>query len=167
MLNSDDFFQAQALQDCEKEAAAMEKTKKQRFAAAALHLKAQEILQQHGDLSSGTAVAALPASKLKVLVTWKGIKIPRDSAKKVDLIRLFSRHPEPPEPVPWTEEDERKLESLKDPLVPLHETALGVVANQMASAVSNNVANLSDQARHKLLQSLAVYETGPGGASQT
>jgi len=166
-LNSDEFFQAQALQEREKEFAALEKTEKQRLAAMALHLKAKEILQQHEGVTSAIAAASLSAPQLKVLVNWKRIKIPRDAAKKVDLIALYVRNPEPPEPVPWTEEDQSKLESLKNPLVPLPETALGVAANQMASAVSNNIANLSEDSRRMLLQSLASFETGQAQASQT
>ena len=43
----------------------------------------------------------------------------------------------------------------------MKETAVGVAANQVACAVTNNIAQLDDEVRHSLLDSLAPATTEP------
>lgn len=59
-----------------------------------------------------------------------------------------------PPPEPWTVADEERLQELKSQDVPMKETAVAMAANQMARAVTNNIAQLDEEVRRTLLDSL-------------
>ena len=67
--------------------------------------------------------------------------------------------PRPHTPEPWTEEEEALLNTLKAETVDLKDTALGVAAKQMATAVTHNMEKLDNETRNMLLQSLAKYDS--------
>ena len=68
----------------------------------------------------------------------------------------------------WTHQNHplgTKLQDMKHESVPLKENHLGVAARQMAVATANNIDKLNRNARNKLLQSIATFDTSEQGTS--
>jgi len=88
------------------------------------------------------------------------------SSDQSEYVKACAAAARPPLPVPWTQEDERKLLTIQSEDIDLKDTALGVAAKQMAAAVTQNMSKLDADSRHKLLQSLAqFYRESPDGES--
>ena len=164
-LNSDDFFIACALAKREGEASTMLKEKEACIERMNVDQEAKSLLQVKAiDLSPDTEKKfILPECKL--LCKWKGCKLTGPLTKH-EYVKAYAAAARPPLPVPWTQEDESKLLTIRSEDVELKDTALGVASKQMAAAVTQNMSKLDADSRHKLLQSLAQFDRGaPDGES--
>ena len=75
--------------------------------------------------------------------------------------------PPPKKVIPWSEEEEMKLQELKSDDIPFKDTALHVSLKQSAKAVKNNVKNLDEDEASELLQALQERSgTVPTGENQ-
>ena len=152
-MNSDEFFQAQALRKREEDLKALEDTKKNRLGSKAAEEAANQLLQAKGfDLTPDT-LNQFTIPEIKILLKWTKAKI-RGTNNKQQLAHAYFDSPVPPSSEPWTVADEERLQELKSQDVPMKETAVAVAANQMARAVTNNIAQLDEEVRRTLLDSL-------------
>ncbi len=167
-LNSDDFFRARALDERQVQAKAMLLKKQARQERMALDREAKSLLQVKAiDLTPATEKNFL-VPECKLLCKWKGCKL-TSGLQKNEYVRQYAAAPRPPTPVPWSQEEEDVLLAISSDDIDIKDTALGVAARQMATAVSQNMAKLDANSRHELLQSLAKFaasnDESPDGAS--
>ena len=166
MGHSSDFFNARAKSEREAKAAKLEADKKERIKARTAADKARVILEAHGGEPTNEKIKEFAKSELQDLCSWRvgtkgGIK------NKNKLLELYLSVPPPKKVVPWSEEEEMKLQELKSDDIPFKDTALHVSLKQSAKAVKNNVKNLDEDEASELLQALQERSgTVPTGENQ-
>jgi len=153
-LNSNEFFQARALETRLEDAQKMEDNKKNCSETIAVEAYARDILSSKGQLTLENE-KSFNLKELKVLLKWKGLKTQKNKTTKKHIVDLCLAKPPPPPIVPWSDAEETRLQELKDVAVPMEQTALGVATKQM---VANSIHHLDEEPRHSLLQSLASFE---------
>ena len=151
-LNSDDYFKSRTLIKRRIQIADMEKLKKeiedQVHAANGRDL----LLTTKGtDLTEETK-KSFTVPEIKVLIKAKVSKVPQGN--KPELVTLYCSLPEPEDIVPWSEEQENELLTLKQETIDLKDTALAVSTNQMARGITNNIALLNTPEKEKLRDKL-------------
>jgi len=171
-LNSDEFFQARALADREEAIVKMGKQKEKRVLLLKLHSQARELLAKKGPVTVENVKGRLYSKEdLKLLCKWKKAGLTKgdngkNKDKKEDLAALYFSHPEPPNPTPWSEDEEAIMQGLKREDVPIEQTHLGVAARQMAVATANNMSKLDRNTRNQLLKSIADFDAAEQSASR-
>jgi len=155
-LNSDEFFQAREHAKRLEDAKKVQEMKEKRLLLQKSEVEARVLLTAKGPLNEET-YKNFSVKEIKLLCKWKRCKIDNLSRKK-QYFDAYLEAPEPPNPDPWTEDEESALLELMRPDMPLQETHLGVAAKQMAVATANNMGRLDEEIRHKLLQSLAAFD---------
>lgn len=159
-LNSNEFFQAQALRKREEQIAILEATKAERQEAVAAEEAADKLLQEKGfDLTPET-VSRFTVPEIKILIKWTQAK--PAGPNKPELLQAYFDAPVPASAEAWRHVDEAGLIHLKCDPIPMQETAVAVAANQMARAVANNIAQLDDKVRRSLMDSLSSGNTDGG-----
>jgi len=89
----------------------------------------------------------------KLLCKWKQCKL---------ISTLTKPHVATPRPhllKPWTQEDKNKLLATTSDEIDLKDMVLGVAAEQMAAAITQNIDKLDRNSRNLLLQSLAKFDS--------
>jgi Na+/phosphate symporter len=81
--------------------------------------------------------------EIDVLLKWKKVK--STSKRKADLIQAYVDAPKPKIQKTWVRSEEAALAKLKEEVVELKETAVGVAASQMAKAVTTNLNHLDEE----------------------
>jgi len=155
-LNSDEFFQAREHAKRLENTKKIQDEKEKRILIQKVDLDARAMLSTQGPLTH-KSYKTHSVKAIKQLCKWKHCKID-NLTRKQQYFDLYMTTLEPPTPDPWTEEEESDLQKLLKPDMPLQETHLGVAAKQVAVATANNLAHLDEDARHKLLKSLATFE---------
>ena len=155
---------ARAMVDREAAIVKMGKQKERRILLLKLHTEARALLARKGPLTVENCTGRLYSKEdIKLLCKWKQAGISKgdngkNKDKKEDLAALYFAHPEPPDPTPWSEDEESVMQDLKKEDIPIEQTHLGVVAWQMAVAIANNVAKLDRNTRNQLLKSVAEFD---------
>jgi predicted transglutaminase-like cysteine proteinase len=159
-INSTDFFRACELSDREEKVSKLEKRKKKLLKAKEIRLQAERLIEQKGGTFTTATAKQWNVKELKILLLWKYGK--PMNGNRDELIKLYFQQKLPVAAEEWTQDDEEELKRLKDPLIPLRETAMGVKSRQLANAVSNNIQYLSPQTKQKLRSALEDdSEDGP------
>ena len=149
----------------------IQKRKEKQLLLLKLHKKARELLASKGPLTVENATTRLYSKEdIKLLCKWKQADMSKGPGgkkkdKKEDFAALYFDHPEPPDPQPWSDNEESELVEMRKEEVPLAATHLGVAAKQMAVATANNMAKLDRNTRNQLLQSIADIDTSEQGSS--
>jgi len=86
------------------------------------------------------------------MVKSKVRKIP--PGNKNFLIDTYFNSPDPEEIVPWSEEQENMLSTLKREIIDMKDTALAVSTNQMARGITNNITLLNTPEKEMLRNKL-------------
>lgn len=89
-----------------------------------------------------------------------------DSKRKADTVHAYIKAPKPPIVKTWTRSEEAALQKLKEALIPLRDTALGVAAKQMARAVSKNIDHLDEEELASLKTALDKVDQSTEGPSE-
>ena len=150
MLNSSDMFRARALDARKKEMAKLEAKLKTEKKLGSIRTKAFDLIARKGDLTSQNH-HTFTAIEIKTLLQFK---LGKTTGKKSELIDSYINTPMPLKMDRFTAEDGERLAHLKSEEVSLKETALGDAAKQNVNAVINNLDQLDDSEREKLLQAL-------------
>ena len=151
MLNSSDTFRARALDARKKEMAKfLEAKMKAEKRLDSIRTKAFDLIARKGDLTPLNH-HTFTAVEIKTLLQFK---LGKTTGKKSELIDRYINTPMPPKMDRFTAEDGERLAHLKNEEVSLKETALGDAAKQNVNAVINNLDQLDDSEREKLLQAL-------------
>jgi hypothetical protein len=158
-LNSDEFFKAKELAARADSIKKMEDKKTQRGKYCKEQKSAVLLLRAKGELTHGTEKNfTLP--EIKTLLKWKKTKA--TSARKRDLVEAYIGATKPKIQKVWTRGEEAALEKLKKQDLPLKETALGVATQQMARAVTNNLAQLDGESMSALKTALEGFDENSG-----
>ena len=80
-------------------------------------------------------------AEILTLCNWKKVQM-KSNAKKRELVDAYVDAPKPKIQTIWSRSEEAALQKLKDEVVELKATEIGVTTPQMARAVTNNLANL-------------------------
>jgi hypothetical protein len=158
-INANEFFQANTLKSREADIKALEDKKADRKAYCAIQQEALKLIRKKGDLTWNNH-GSFNVKELKMLLKWK--KVEHRKTRKEDLVELYVKAEKPGITKAWTRTKEAELVKLKDPLMDMKHTALGVATTHMANAVCNNMANLATPERTRLLQSLQDYNDMKG-----
>jgi hypothetical protein len=159
-INSTDYFRARELADREQKVKVLKKKKKELMANTAVRKAAEALIVAKGGFTQATA-KDWTVKDLKVMLRWKTGK--NVNGTRSELLDMYSKQKKVPLSQPeWTQRDEDELQSLKQPLMPLGETAIGVKSRQMANAVSNSVQYLSPNTKAKLRAALEDEEEEVG-----
>ena len=162
-LNSQEFFQAKALEQREEALRKMEEKKKQRAKYCKDQLEAVMLLKKKGELTHDT-VKNFTLPEIKTLLKWK--KAPKPpSSKKADLVQTYIDAPKPKIQKVWCRSEEAELQALKSEKVEMKDTALGMAVTQMAPAVTHNLATLDPETRAALKRSLEDFEKDDSSSS--
>ena len=155
--NSNEFFQARELKRREPEIKALEAKKKSTILYAKEQVEAVQLIKKKGELTY-LREKDFTIPEIEKLLKWK--KIPKAKLKrKEDMIEAYVKTPKPTKiQKTWTDSQEAELQKLKQQVLPMRETAVGVATVQMARAVTNNLAQLDTPTRTELKQSLAEWE---------
>jgi hypothetical protein len=146
-INSDEFFKARELKRREPEIKKMEEQKAARMKYCAKQHAAIMMIRKKGELTWYREKLFTRAEILtSTLCNWKKIKM-KSSAKKRELVDAYVDTPKPKIQKTWCRSEEQALQQLKDEVVELKSTKIGVTTSQMARAVttSNNLANLDSE----------------------
>lgn len=158
-LNSNEFFRAKELAARAEAIKIMEEKKKQRAKYCKEQKTAVLLLRSKGELTNGTEKNfTLP--EIKILLKWKKTK--SESTRKIDLVKAYIAAVKPKIQKSWTRGEEATLVELKKQELPLKETALGVATEQMARAVTNNLAILDGQSIAALKTAIEVFDESKG-----
>jgi hypothetical protein len=154
-LNSNEFFQAKALEVCDEELKQMQQKKKARDKYCKIQLAAIKLLKQKGELTLDNE-KKYNNKEIETMLGWKKVKA--SSKKKQDMIQAYVDAPKPKPQKIWCNSEAAALKALESDEVNLKDTALGVAAQQMARAVTNNLAKLDTPTRNSLKRRLEEYD---------
>lgn len=133
----------------------MEDKKKKRAACYKEQKGAVLLLKSEGELTLETQKTfTLP--EIKILLKWKRVK--PESILKKDLVNAHIAAPKPKIQKVWCRSEEAALVALQSVDVDMKDTAVGVVATQMAKALGNDLASLNDSSRSVLMQTLQDFD---------
>jgi hypothetical protein len=138
-INSDEFFKARELKMREPQIKAMEDLKQKKIAYCDTQVAAVRLIKQKGELTWDRE-KLFTVKDIDTLLKWKKVK--PNSKRKKDLIEAYCDAPKPKMQATWCRMEEAALQRLKNEVLSLKETAVGVATNQMARAVTNNLSNL-------------------------
>ena len=161
--NSHEFFRAQVLKDRKEEIAALEDKKKDRPVVLKRQKAAALLIRKKGELTHDT-FGEFTCKEINVLLKWKGVK--GESDRKKDIIDTYVAAPKPKPVTIWKLSEEAELQAMKDALVPLKDTTLGVAVNQMARAVAQNLGNLDAESMASLKSALQTHDTPTGETTE-
>ena len=151
-LNSDDYFKSRTLIKRRIEIVDMEKMKKEiEDQVRVVNEKDLLLTSKSADLTQGTK-SSFTIAEIKVLIKWKVRKVP--PGNKQSLVDIYCNSPDPEEVVPWSEEQENALATMKQETIEMKDTALAVSTNQMARGITNNFALLNTPEKEKLRDKL-------------
>lgn len=103
-------------------------------------------------------------AEINVLLKWKRVK--GESTRKKDIVDAYVAAPKPKPVTIWKRAEESELKKLKDELMPIKDTALGVATNQMARAVVLNIDNLQKEELDSLKSAIQKWEDSPAGTRE-
>lgn len=152
-LNSDDYFKSRALIKRRKEIEEFEKKKKE-IEDQVQSLNAKDLLlsEKGIEFTRENATRQFKVAEIKIMVKSKVRKIP--PGNKNFLIDTYFNSPDPEEIVPWSEEQENMLSTLKREIIDMKDTALAVSTNQMARGITNNITLLNTPEKEMLRNKL-------------
>jgi DDE superfamily endonuclease len=157
--NSNEFFKARELKRREPEIKKMEDLKAARIKYCQEQMKAVKLIREKGELTwEREKVFRNP--EIEMLLKWKKVVI--KSKRKKDMIQAYVDAPKPKIQKTWCRSEEAALVNLRNEVVALKDTAVGVATTQMARAVTDNMAQLDTPTRNLLKQSLQEYEDEKG-----
>ena len=151
-LNSDDYFKSRTLIKRRSQITDMEKSKKE--IEDQVHVANERdrlIISKNTDLTEATK-SSFTVHEIKALLKWKVRKVP--PGNKRSLVTLYCTLPDPEKVVPWSEEQENELSTLKQETIDLKDTALAVSTNQMARGITNNIELLNTPEKEMLRDKL-------------
>ena len=159
-INSVEFFKAKELQARDTKLKLMIDEKTKHLEKLKAQNDAVKLIRNKGDLTYENE-KQFTVAEIKILLKWKKTK--PLSTKKKDLIDAYIKAPKPAKPTKiWTKTQETTLQELKSTEVDIKDTALGIAATQMARALTNNVAQLDNEARAALRETLRAYDEDNG-----
>lgn len=158
-INSDEFFRASELRRRKEEIKAIEDKKANRKLLLQQQKDAVAIIRQKGELTSSTFKTFVLA-EVNTLLKWKAVKA--DTTRKADVVKAYINAPKQKPTKIWSRGEEAALVKLKEEMMPLKDTALGVATNQMARAVTNNLSKLDDESIETLKTALQLFSPDDG-----
>ncbi|TAH02124.1 MAG: hypothetical protein EAZ17_03925 [Sphingobacteriales bacterium] len=105
-----------------------------------LEQNAREAMEAHNVQQNG--VSRLTIAQLKPLLLWK-LQGKPVKGTKAQQIEQWNQLPEPAAAIPWTEDDESTLQSLKTKEISLNDTALAGERKRMVTAVAAQIKHCS------------------------
>lgn len=138
-INSDEFFKARELKKREPQIKAMEDLKQKKIAYCDKQVAAVRLIKEKGELTWDRE-KTFTVKDIDTLLKWKKVK--PLSKRKRDLVEAYCDAPKPKIQATWCRMEEAALQRLKNEVLELKETAVGVATSQMARAVTNNLSNL-------------------------
>jgi hypothetical protein len=126
-----------------------------------LEVNAREAMEAHNVQQNG--ISRLTLTQMKPLLLWK-LQGKAIKGTKTQQIEQWNELPEPPAALPWTEDDESTLQSLKTKEISMNDTTLVDERKRMVTAVAAQIKycspatiqTLEEKIREEIINKLNV-----------